>query len=161
LQEQASEQGRFVLTGLELQSVLLRSGWQKVTSVSGGGTASSVLDQLQLLILQEQLTKNSSVIDLDWYAYLAKNRTSDLSREKMTEIILGMQNLIRTGNYQMLNSILQSMLVENSSPDTVVCLLRSTYIARANIKGWSKLAEKAKSWLNQRGFSADKLLLGI
>ena len=103
----------------------------------------------------------SKVVQLDWLPLLNTDATQKLTQPELQRVTQGLIDLLKTDNFQTLNSVFESVDIQKTSQDVLVSLLRTNFVARSLITNWNDFLNKTKEVLNQRGVNAPKVLKGL
>lgn len=96
----------------------------------------------------------------DWLSLLKENHTRSMEVDELSEIIGGLQNLMRNQDVESLNKV-YDVINEKSSSISIVCVLRATYAFRDKTPRWGELVNKSYRWIKSRGEDADDVLYGL
>lgn len=119
------------------------------------------LSPIYLISIKEKAVMDRKSFSLDWYNHLKQNHMKPLDRSGMRDVISGIHDLMRNGHLSQLNSIISEVLNENSSKESIVCVLRASFVAKSELKNWQSLLERSIGWLEKKGNDPRKILVGL
>jgi hypothetical protein len=98
---------------------------------------------------------------LPWIAKMRTEGKTATTPKQLVNYIVGINSLIRSQNFELLDSALATIKPSDLSVELMVTVVRSTYSIRRRLKNWTALLSRVKSLLAQGDERHRKLLSGF
>lgn len=138
-----------------LAVIALESG----TSISG--PAFKNLDLWNASGTDAHIGREQAGINLEWFGQIHSGAAQPAPAKAMIACYVGVQELVRTGNYSTIDTLLAGADVNKLPPEAIVGLLRYSAASKQRLAQWHVFLEKAKAELPKRGFDYRKTLAGL
>lgn len=102
-----------------------------------------------------------SEVNLNWLPLLIDNREKKISIDQMSEFSSGLIELMRNNDLQTVNKVLKEVITENSSIETIVTCLRTTFTIRYSLHNWKEALNISLKRVHDLGRNPNRVLIGL